>query len=119
MLPLPPQEQPQTKLEQEQEILHKMPNDILLNENFDASIKDGDFETSESTQQHQKILLFADKGQFKSSPTTGVGTRRYLESSKPDDLAREIRLEFIADGMMVNTLKIDDNLQINIGARYR
>ena len=95
-----------------------MPNDILLDENFDISIDNGDFGIGESTEQNQRTLLFSDKGQFKSSPTTGVGTRRYLESFKVDDLAREIRQQFIADGMIVKTLKIGENLEISIDAQY-
>ncbi|KQT17431.1 hypothetical protein ASG31_08450 [Chryseobacterium sp. Leaf404] len=96
-----------------------MPNDILLDENFEPQIKDGDFIIGESTYQHQKTLLFAEKGEFKSNPTTGVGTRKYLETSKPDEFAREIRLEFFADGMQVNSLKVDENLAITIDAIYK
>jgi hypothetical protein len=96
-----------------------MPNDILLDENFELQISSGDLSVGESTYQHQKILIFADKGQFKSSPKIGVGSRRYLETSKPDELAREIRLEFYGDGMDVKTLKIEDNLEIKIDAEYK
>lgn len=95
-----------------------MPNDILLDENFFPIITNGDFTIGESTYQHQKMLLLADKGEFKANPTTGVGSRRYLESYKSDDYAREIRLEFMADGMSVNSLKIGDNLEITIDAQY-
>ena len=96
-----------------------MPKDILLDENFDLQIANGDLVVGESTYQHQKILLFADKGQFKQNPTIGVGSRRYLETSKPDEFAREIRLEFYGDGMDVKTVSIDDNLEIKIDAEYK
>lgn len=96
-----------------------MPQDILLDENFDLQIANGDLVVGESTYQHQKILIFADKGQFKANPTIGVGSRRYLETSKPDELAREIRLEFYGDGMDVKTLSIADNLEIKIDAEYK
>jgi len=95
-----------------------MPNDILIDESFDIGLKNGDFEVGESTYQHQQILILADKGQFKASPLTGVGARRYLETSKPDDLAREIRQEFMKDGMTVRTIEILKDLQINVDAIY-
>lgn len=112
------QEPLQPKQEQEPEILHNMPKDILLDENFNIITKNGVFAIGESTYQHQKILIFADKGQFKSNPTAGVGSRRFLESSRPDDFAREIRQEFIKDGMSIRTLKIGENLEVTIDAIY-
>lgn len=96
-----------------------MPKDFLLDEDFDLQIAGGDLVVDESTYQHQKILLFADKGQFKQNPTIGVGSRRYLETSKPDELAREIRLEFYGDGMDVKNINISDNLEIVIDAEYK
>jgi len=95
-----------------------MPNDILLNEKFEPILTNGDFTIGESTYQHQKLLLFADKGEFKAYPASGVGSRRFLENFRSDDFAREIRLEFMADGMTVNTLKIGENLEITIDAQY-
>lgn len=95
-----------------------MPKDLLINEEFNAAIANGDFVVDESTYQNQSILLHSEKGEFKAHPTTGVGAKRYLESSKPDALAREIRQEFIADGMVVNSIKIGNNLEINVDAIY-
>lgn len=96
-----------------------MPQDILFNSDYSLKIENGDFVIGESTYQHQRNLLLADKGEYKESPTIGVGVRRYLESERPSELAREIRLEFIADGMDVNAINIDDNLEISIDASYR
>ncbi|WP_102980112.1 hypothetical protein [Chryseobacterium scophthalmum] len=96
-----------------------MPNDILLDENFNPIITNGDFTIGESTYQHQKMLLFADKGQFKADPLIGIGARRFLETSKQDDFAREIRQQFLTDGMIVKTLQINENLEINIDAQYK
>ncbi|SHF31934.1 hypothetical protein [Chryseobacterium vrystaatense] len=95
-----------------------MPTDILLDENFELQFSDGDFTVGESTYEQQKTLLFADKGEMKLFPKNGVGVRRYLEHEKPEDLAREIRQEFFADGMTVHHVKIDENLEIDIDADY-
>ncbi len=96
-----------------------MPNDILLDDNFDLVIKDGDFVIGESTYQHQNCLLFADKGEFKNYPKTGVGSRRFLESERPNDFAREIRQEFIADGMNVENIRINNDLEVEVVAEYK
>lgn len=96
-----------------------MPNDILLDENFNPVITNGDFTIGDSTYQNQKILIFADKGQFKADPLAGVGSRRFLETSKHDDFAREIRQQFSADGMIIRALQINENLEITIDAQYR
>ncbi|MFC3158992.1 hypothetical protein SAMN05443633_107150 [Chryseobacterium arachidis] len=95
-----------------------MPIDILLNENFELQIAEGDFVSGESTYEHQRTLLLADKGEIKLFPKNGVGVRRYLEHEAPDELAREIRQEFYADGMTVNEIKIGEDLEINIDADY-
>lgn len=95
-----------------------MPVDILLDKNFELQFAEGDFAFGESTYEHQKALLLADKGEIKLFPKNGVGARRYLEHAAPDELAREIRHEFFADGMNVQKIKIDENLEIDIEADY-
>lgn len=92
--------------------------DFLLDDNFDLLVVDGDLVIGESTAQHQKTLILADKGEFKDLPMRGVGTRRYLEDDTPDNLAREIRLEFSIDGMTVKKIQIASDLTIQIDANY-
>lgn len=95
-----------------------MTKDIILTENLDLKIVNGDFVIGESTAQHQKILILSDKGEYKEFPMRGVGARRYLEDDTPDNLAREIRTEFSADGMTVNKIKIGENSTIAVDAFY-
>lgn len=92
--------------------------DFLLDDNLDLVIIDGDFVIGESTSQHQKILILADKGEFKDVPMRGVGARRYLEDHTPENLAREIRQEFATDGMTVNKIQIASDLTIQLDANY-
>lgn len=91
---------------------------IILDENLRPFIENGSMVIADTTYQNQKLLLLAEKGEFKYRPLRGVGTRRFLESSKADDLAREIRTEFIADGMTVKTINIPQTGQITIDASY-
>jgi hypothetical protein len=95
-----------------------MPKDILLDDTLDLQIVNGDFVVGESTEQHQKILILADKAEFKEYPMRGVGVLRYLEEETPDNLAREIRQEFTIDGMTVNQIKIANDLTIQVDANY-
>ncbi|WP_291122798.1 hypothetical protein [Flavobacterium sp. UBA6046] len=92
--------------------------DILLDDTLDLQIVDGDFVIGESTAQHQKLLILADKGEFKDVPMRGVGARRFLEDSDPSNLAREIRTEFVADGMTVSKIQIASDLTIQVDANY-
>lgn len=96
-----------------------MPQDILLDENLDLLIIDGDFVIGESTSQHQKLLILSDKCEFKEVPMRGVGALRYLEDQTPDNLAREIRQEFSVDGMNVSKIKIETDLTIQVEATYQ
>lgn len=96
-----------------------MPNDILLDENFDLKIANGDFVVDESTYQHQACLLMASKGEYKANPTIGVDSKRFLESERPDEYARTIRQEFVGDGMEVKSIDIADDLQLTIDAIYK
>lgn len=91
---------------------------IILNDDLTLKIANGSMVIGDTTYQNQKILLLAEKGEFKSRPMRGVGTKRFLESSQPDELAREIRTEFIADGMTVNSIRIPQTGQLSIDAEY-
>ena len=95
-----------------------MMKDFALNDNNDLITGDGDFVVSESTYQHQKHLLLAEKGDYKQFPTAGVASKRYLERESPDEYARAIRQEFASDGMDVKTLKISETLELSIDAEY-
>lgn len=91
---------------------------ILLDDNLDVLITNKSLLVGDSTSQNQKILILSDKGEIKSNPMRGVGVRRFLEAETPDDLAREIRVEFIADGMNVNKIRIDLENKIEVDANY-
>jgi hypothetical protein len=92
---------------------------IVLDNDLDLKVTNGSLAFGEVTYQNQKILILADKGELKANPMRGVGVRRYLENETPDALAREIRLEFSADGMKVNTININADLEIQVDAIYK
>lgn len=94
-----------------------MPNDILLDENNDLLIEDGDFVIGESTLQHQQLLLYCNKNDIKEFPTRCVGLSRFLETSDEENLAREIDVDFNKDGMRVDKISVDIPI-IDVEASY-
>ncbi|MBC7399853.1 MAG: hypothetical protein H7289_07885 [Mucilaginibacter sp.] len=91
--------------------------DFLLTADFDLKIENGDFVIGESNQQHQQCLLLAEKGAYKQFPNVGVGLATFINDENPDDLLREVRLEFTKDGMKVNRLAYE-NGKIKVDADY-
>jgi hypothetical protein len=99
-----------------------MPVDLLLDENFEILIEDGDFVPGESTRQHQTLLLYAEKGEIREFPTRGVGVRSWLLDERPGDLNAQIKREYEADGMTVLQVKSAartlDGVNLTIEAVY-
>lgn len=91
---------------------------IILNDDLTLKVVNGSMVIGDTTYQNQQLLLLAEKSEFKYRPMRGVGTKRFLESAQPDELAREIRTEFIADKMKVNSIKIPQTGQLTIDATY-
>ncbi len=93
--------------------------DILLTASFDLQIVAGDLAVGDGTAQHQQCLLLAAKGDYKQSPLIGVDLFRWLNDERPDDMMRELRLQFVADGMEINRLKLVPPSEITIDASYK
>ena len=91
---------------------------IILNDDFSLKVVNGSLAVGDTTAQNQKILILANKGEFKMRPMRGVGAVKFLETDNTSDFAREIRTEFVADGMTVNSIQIGSNLQLEIDASY-
>ena len=84
-----------------------MPNDYLIDYTTGRMKKaNGDFVMGESTVQHQRRLLKAQQGEYKQNPLVGVGVDNSLDDEDPDDLIREVRKQYVQDGMTVDVLKI-------------
>ncbi len=96
--------------------------DILLDDDFDLKVENGDFVIGESTAQHQKCLLMAKKGDYKQNPIVGVDLFHEIDDEGPEDLLREVRLAFSQDGMKVNRMKAvttpNGGITINTEAFY-
>lgn len=67
----------------------------------DLDLTTGDLLVTESTYQHQRDLLYSDKGHIRQKPEAGVGAVNYMMDNDPEGLLRATRKEFTADGMKV------------------
>ncbi|PXZ44908.1 hypothetical protein DMB45_00220 [Sanguibacteroides justesenii] len=94
-----------------------MVTDITQTQDGDIEFNSGDLIYSESTGQHQRDILLADKGHYKEFPTLGVGTINYLNDTEPENFLRTVRKEYTADGMKVKNIKIINN-ELTIEAEY-
>lgn len=93
-------------------------NDILLDENLDIIFENGDIKTGPSTNQHQKLLLISEKGQWRMHPFVGVGLLSAINDDEQGSLNAEIRKQFELDGMFCKHIKIDAEGKLNIEAEY-
>lgn len=74
----------------------------------------------DATAQHQAIVLYAGKGEFKEYPTLGVGIVDMVNDDDATGWRREIALQLEAIGMRVKEVKIDVTTgKLNIDASYR
>ncbi len=73
---------------------------------------------AESTSQHQRDLIMAQKGHYKLAPNTGVGAINYVNDENPENFLRSVRKEFTRDGMKVRKVAMQGGSLI-IDAEYR
>lgn len=90
--------------------------DILIAE--DGTIfKDGDINVGECDAQNKKFLIEWAKGSVKEFPATCVGAESFLEDEDPSAFLREVRTQYVADGMKVNKIILEEG-KIKIDANY-
>lgn len=75
--------------------------DYKQQEDGDLDLTTGDLIVTESTYQHQRDLLYSDKGHIRQKAEAGVGAVNYMMDNDAEGLLRTTRKEFTADGMKV------------------
>ena len=87
-----------------------MTQDILIDDEADLRIENGDFVLGESDQQHVVLLINTFAGHWKQFPTCGVGIIQYLASSNQGAaLRRSINVQLTADGYRDITVDLREN----------
>jgi len=84
--------------------------DIMIDDDADLVIKNGDFYVADSDQQHVTLIINTSPGHWKKFPTCGVGIINYLASSgKGAELKRSINVQLDADGYKVNRVELSES----------
>ena len=100
---------------------------LLLDDNFELQInvvRDSNglitsgLVVGDVTQQNQKIILLAEKGEIKEAPKLGVGIASFIDDDSPSDLLREIRENLREDGQIVNSCSINATGKLVIDSKY-
>ena len=91
--------------------------DILIGDDLDLQVLNGDFVAADAESQNQILLIKNNTGSFKEFPLVGVGIDKYIKSSgKEDDIKRLVTIQLVSDGYRVNKILIDSNFNIYIDA---
>jgi hypothetical protein len=76
---------------------------IILDENNELLIRNGDLVIDDASQQHIALLLLSNQGDFKQHPLTGIGIMKYLNSplnaTIKAKLYRDINIQFEDNGL--------------------
>ena len=94
--------------------------DILLTQDYDLLIADGDLVVGEATRQHQQLILLNDLGQIDIAPLCGVGVMGWLlnDEADTDTLRHAIGQQFKADGLVIRKLDLSNLPTIKLAAAY-
>jgi hypothetical protein len=89
--------------------------DILLNDQYELMTENGDFVTGDNLLQQQALLLATGKGHWKENPFIGVDLVDWINNENPEEMKKEIKRQFKADGIKVNSIDYS-NGEFNIDA---
>lgn len=91
-----------------------MAKDILLDENGDLLIVNGDLVISDSLTQEVAILLQLNKGELKEDPVLGTDLMKRLHGNiSKAELQQILKIQFARDNKDFNELKDEIQLRIN------
>lgn len=93
-------------------------NDFILDENNDLAFENGELKWGDSTLQNQKLLFITQKGEWKANGAVGIGADDYVDDDDLVGLENEIKSQFEADGMTIETLAVFEDGSVNVKANY-
>lgn len=92
-----------------------MRTDILVDENKDLMISQGDFDLGISDSQHVEHIAIAQKGEFKEFPFAGFGIENYLKTNTNEfAFKRDFKIQLEYDGYKNANITLDENYQLKI-----
>lgn len=93
-------------------------NDIVLDQNKDLAIVNGDFDISTSDAQNQLLIILSEKGEFKEFPEVGIAIQTMLNDEEYQEIILEIKKQLEYDGMSINDIEFTEQGKLNIKGNY-
>ncbi|WP_044203857.1 hypothetical protein [Flammeovirga sp. OC4] len=87
--------------------------DFILNDDNTLKVTKGDFTVEDSLNQEEKLILIANKGDFREFPDLGVGLGSFVDGEL-GDLYKVIIENMELDEKEIRALDIYENGQINL-----
>ncbi len=96
-----------------------MAQDLLLDENGDLLIQNGDFVIGDSSYQDVKMIIQSAPGEWKQYPTVGVMADNYVKSPDPEKagLLNEIQRQLRANGVPLKSVFLDAEGKVKVELR--
>lgn len=92
--------------------------DLLLTDDMDLQLTNGDLSVGDPNDQNVQLLAATSPGQWKESPTAGMGLVDLLNSERQEGTVRHfINRQLRADGAKSKKISFDGD-NINIEASY-
>lgn len=92
--------------------------DILVDDNNDLLIENGDFVVGDSDIQHIDHIITAQPGEYKETPQIGLGVINYLKSNTTKTkFKRDLRVQLNFDGYDNPNIDLEDgfnNLKVEV-----
>ncbi|GIM49423.1 oxidase [Capnocytophaga stomatis] len=93
--------------------------DILLDNNNDLKIVNGDFDIGVSDYQQQKLIVATHKGEWKEHPEVGVGITQMIANDHYTEMLIEIKKQLEYDGMQIDNVSLKENGKLFIDGFYK
>lgn len=95
-----------------------MVNDILLDEDDDLQIVNGDLVIGPSEEQEVGLILRTNQGDWRASPLTGFGVaRRARNEVSSSEFERELDTQLRLDGFNDTQVRLTEQGELSINAR--
>jgi len=84
-----------------------MVKDIILKDDYDLLVENGDFVVDNSDPQHVQLIIITAQGEWKEHVLLGVGIESFINApSSLQELSRLINIQLISDNYTVTKLNV-------------
>lgn len=86
--------------------------DITMNTDGTFNLKNGDFYSINSEQEHAYAIILSNKNDWKEFPSIGVGVAQFLNGNSSDNyiINKEANEQLKSDGFIIQNIKLDFSL---------